>query len=320
MYFRVASTSLALIGSALATPATAASLQPVEKWELDYGDTQCTAARSYGDASAPIILGLVPSLSGNSYELMVSVPKAGPAFARETQGSVDFGSGEIKSAVLYFGGKGVKQSIYRSRISAAQMDQARAAQALTFRSDDGMNYSFALSNMPKLLDGLRDCTQNLQQYWNMDGKNAPSRAESLLGDVRALLTAKDYPTEALKIARQGTAEYQLLVDEKGSVAGCDILASSGVPALDSTGCEVFKEKARFSPAKDSQGKPVRSVVTTPAVTWSSNGEQNPLNNGCMWVTGTAAGVLGCQQQQVPSMAPSMRTPPHPSSPEDVTAH
>lgn len=314
MYLRVASTSLALIASALGTPAIAAPLQPVEKWELDYGDTQCTAARSYGDASAPTILGLVPSLSGNSYELMISIPRAGPAFAREAQGSIDFGAGEIKSGVLYFGSKGVKQSIYRIRISAAQMDQARAAQALTFHSDDGASYSFALSNMPKLLDGLRDCTQNLQQYWNMDGKNAPRRAESLLGDVRSLLTAKDYPTEALKVVRQGSAQYQLLVDEKGSVAGCDILASSGVPALDSTGCEVLKEKAKFSPAKDSQGKPIRSVVTTPAITWSSTGEQSPFNNGCMWVTGTATGVLTCPQIQAPPMATPAPAPPPPPPP------
>ena len=317
MYLRLASTSLAVIASALGTPAIAAPLQPVEKWELDYGDTQCTAARSYGDASAPTILGLVPSLSGNSYELMVSIPRAGPAFAREAQGSIDFGASEIKSGVLYFGSKGVKQSIYRIRISAAEMDQARAAQALTFRADDGANYSFALSNMPKLLDGLRDCTQNLQQYWNMDGKNAPRRAESLLGDVRSLLTAKDYPTEALKLVRQGSAQYQLLVDEKGSVAGCDILASSGVPALDSTGCEVFKEKARFSPATDNQGKPVRSVVTTPPLVWSSTGAQNSLNNGCMWVTGNATGTLTCPQQQGPAMTPPVpMAPPSPPPPQN----
>lgn len=57
------------------------------------------------------------------------------------------------------------------------------------------------------------------------------------------------------------------MDEKGAVAGCDVLTPSGVPALDAMGCEVIKEKAKFSPAMDSHGKGVRSVVTTPAVTW-----------------------------------------------------
>ena len=315
MRFRAASISVALIWSTTATVAMAEPLQPNSKWELDYGDTQCTAALGYGDASSSVILGIIPSLSGNTYELMVSVPRAGPAFAQEGQGTVDFGQGEIRTGVLYYGAKGVKQSVYQFRVSAAQIEQARSASAVSVRSENGANYAFALSNMPKLLDGLRQCTQNLQQYWNMDGKNVPSRAESATGDIRSLFTPKDYPTEALKRQQQGTAQYQLLVDEKGGIAGCDIFASSGVPVLDSTGCEVLKEKARFSPAKDGQGKPVRSVVTTPPVSWKTS-DQSTFNNGCMWLTGSATGMLSTcgPGQSPPAMTPTLTAPPPPPPP------
>jgi protein TonB len=60
----------------------------------------------------------------------------------------------------------------------------------------------------------------------------------------------------------------LLVDEAGKVAGCDVLSPSGIPALDIMGCQVIRNRARFTPALDATGKPVRSTVVTPPIIWS----------------------------------------------------
>src|SRR5436309_12864187 len=103
MRMRIASTSLALVWSSIATQASAALLQPTTQWAVDYGETQCTAARSFGDASAPVVLGIVPSLAGDTFKLVVGVPHAGPKFAEETQGTVDFGHGKIKTWLVHYG-------------------------------------------------------------------------------------------------------------------------------------------------------------------------------------------------------------------------
>ena len=94
MRFWAALASTALFwSSAASVAATPGLLQPFEKWNVDYGDTQCTAGRSFGDPANPTMLVILPALSGNSYELMISVPRAGPAYAHETHGAIDFGQG-----------------------------------------------------------------------------------------------------------------------------------------------------------------------------------------------------------------------------------
>src|SRR5436309_9772496 len=94
---------LAVVCSSIAASATAAVLQPITNWDVDYGETQCTAGRSFGSASAPTLFAIVPSLGGDTYKLIVSVPRPGPRFAEEMQGTVDFGHAQIKSWLLYYG-------------------------------------------------------------------------------------------------------------------------------------------------------------------------------------------------------------------------
>lgn len=206
MHFRIGLASSALIWCSIATPATAAVLQPIDNWDLDYGDTQCTAARSFGTASSPIVFGVVPSLSGKTYQLLASIPRTAPTFAQESRGTVDFGRGGINSWLLYYGGKGVRLSVYQFQVSAAEMEQARSAATVTLRSENGDRYTFALSEMPALLDGLRKCTADLQQYWNLYGKKTLGVTKNATGDIRSVFTMDDYPGEALRRAQQGTAQ------------------------------------------------------------------------------------------------------------------
>ena len=288
MQFRYAAALPALIWSSIASGAPETALQPIDNWAVDYGATQCTAARTFGTATSPIIFGLVPSLTGNSFQLLVNVPQAGPVYAKESRGTINFGDGAIQSGVLYFGAKGVKQSVYQFSLPAAQMARARSAQTVSLQTGNGARYTFTLSDMSALLDDVRNCTGELQQSWNMDGKNLRT-AEVPVGDIRSVFTAKDYPAEALRRQQQGTTQYQLLVDDKGAVARCDVLVSSGLVTLDSTGCQVIQQKAKFRPAVDLQGKAVRSVWTTPPVTWSS--ASNPLNGGCTMVSSDSNTLL-----------------------------
>ena len=199
------------------------------------------------------MLVIVPALSANSYEVMISVPRAGPAYAHETHGAIDFGQGEIKTGILYYGGQSVKLSAYQLRISASEMEQARSAGSLSVRPDAGQRYTFALSEMSEVLDGLHKCTADLEQYWNMDGKQAKNPAKTVLTDLSTLFTASEFPTEAEKMHEQGATRYQLMVDEKGSVAGCDVLTSSGAPVLDSTGCDLLRAQGAIHSGNEQRG-------------------------------------------------------------------
>lgn len=242
-------------------------LQPLTPWNLDYGETQCLALRDFGSAKDPITFGIRPSPNGETYELLVVIKRSGPYFAEELEGSVDFGRGPIKAWLLHFAGKRSKTAIQQFRITSAEMAQARSATAVTLRLKGVRELSFALANMPALLAGLERCTVDLQSYWNMYGRENGTVAVRARGDVRRLFKSEDYPTEALTRFQQGGGRFLLLIDESGKVAGCHVLVASGVPVLDAMGCAVIRERARFTPARDRNGKPTRDSYVTPQINW-----------------------------------------------------
>jgi len=109
------------------------------------------------------------------------------------------------------------------------------------------------------------------RYWNTEGVNVATVAVLSKGDIRKLFTTDDYPQEALVRDQQGTAQFLLLIGTDGKVAACHVVKASGVPSLDGMGCQAIRQRARFKPALDRNGKPVRSAYTTPPVSWRLGG-------------------------------------------------
>lgn len=257
----------AAILAATPGPTAAAPLTPLKPWVLDYAENQCNASRQYGSAKDPIVLVIRPAPNGQFYELLVGSSEVGPRYAEELKGSVDFGQGPIKAWLLHFGAKGKKLDVYAYRISASEMAHAGRAGGVNFVAKDTIARSFTLDQMAELLSGLEKCTEDLKRYWNMDAAQSNAIATPAKGDMRVLFTSEDYPAEALRGNKEGTVQFLLLIDERGSVAGCHVERPSGIPILDAMGCQVMRERAKFTPARDAQGHPVRSAVTTPSVSW-----------------------------------------------------
>jgi TonB family protein len=243
-------------------------LKPLKSWDLDYGETQCIAYRSYGDAAKPITLAVRPSPNGATYEILVGVLGPAPDSAEELLGTVDFSHGPIKAWLLHYRPTTTKLNIYQFRISAEDMSQARSAHMVRLHVQNLADFEFELALMPQLLDGLDGCVADLKRYWNMDGEKDGRIAKPAKGDVRRVFASPDdYPAEALRRGQEGDAQYLLLVDQNGKVAGCHVLLPSGVPILDAMGCVVIQNRAKFTPAFDAKGKPVRSTVVTPKIRW-----------------------------------------------------
>jgi len=254
-----------LLLAALAPALAQAVLQPIKPWNLDYGETQCVAAREYGNANAPVTLLIRPAPNGDTYELLVARHVPGPKSPVEFEGTVDFGRGPIPAWLLSYQANRTKMAIHQYRIRAGDMAQARTAKAVALNAKGGADVSFALGNMDQLLAGLEKCTADLKRYWNADGAgiSVPSK-----GSIREIFKPEDYPYQAARRDQQGSVQFQLLVDEKGSVAGCHVVRASGIPALDAMGCQVIRERAKFTPALDRNGAPVRSAIVTPPINWS----------------------------------------------------
>jgi len=251
------------------------ALQPFEPWVVDYGDAQCVAYRNYGSAKDPVSLAIRPSPNGETFELLVGRTQRGPRFAKETEGWVNFGDGQIKANLLNYGvtdkKTGQPVSFHQFRIAAADMARSRTATSATFRMLGAGADVFSLESMPELLEGLAKCNADLQDYWNYGGEKNGKISVPPKGDARHVFTADDYPAEALNQLQEGTAQFLLLVDEHGKVAGCNVVKASGIPIFDVMGCQVIVERLTLTPALDAKGKPARSTYITPPVAWRIEG-------------------------------------------------
>lgn len=96
-------------------------------------------------------------------------------------------------------------------------------------------------------------------------------ATSAKGDLRTLFSADDYPAAAQAAGAEGTAQAELTIGPDGRVVGCNLTRSTGNSSLDSATCNILRRRAKFSPAKDSNGNATTDTVTTPPIVWRLEG-------------------------------------------------
>lgn len=266
------------------TPVAAAPLQPTGKWEVQYADSSCVAKRSFGDH----ILAIQPAPLGLTTRIIVEAP--GRAMrARQYPATIvpEDGVDGIKASTLIYplatkGRRGMQVIV-----PTATMDRIEKGGRLRIfaghkarKSTGGMadaaektQVDLALGSTASLSSAMDTCMADLRKHWGMvDGKlPEPPQRTSAKGDVRALFTGDDYPLDAMSANQSGTTRMLLMIDEKGNVIDCAVTESSGVATLDAMGCQVIRERARFTPALDANGKPTRDTVVTPPVRWMISG-------------------------------------------------
>jgi protein TonB len=96
-------------------------------------------------------------------------------------------------------------------------------------------------------------------------------AESAKGDLRTLFGPDDYPASAQAAGAEGTSQAQITIGTDGRVVGCNIIRSSGNSALDQATCNIIRRRAKYVPARDSNGQATTDTLTTPPITWRLEG-------------------------------------------------
>jgi protein TonB len=96
-------------------------------------------------------------------------------------------------------------------------------------------------------------------------------AQSARGDLRSLFSGDDYPASAQAAGAEGTAQAQLTIGPDGRVTGCNLVRSTGNGALDAATCNILRRRAKFTPARDSNGNATSDTITTPPIVWRLEG-------------------------------------------------
>jgi protein TonB len=133
--------------------------------------------------------------------------------------------------------------------------------------------------------------------------------------VASLFSADDYPAGAAARGEQGNVQVVIHVDDKGAVSSCEIKTSSGYPELDTQTCNIIARRAKFEPARNSNGEPVASEITK-TIDWRlasgpSFMPSDPWGTSMILTLGPDKQPQGCRMEQrgfVRGTAPA-RCPP-----------
>ena len=85
-------------------------------------------------------------------------------------------------------------------------------------------------------------------------------------DPRGWVTAEDYRSNWIRQEMTGKARFRLDIAADGRVTNCTITGSSGHAALDQATCALVTRRARFQPARGSEGQPVAGTYSN-AIDW-----------------------------------------------------
>ena len=252
-----------LVALALAQAIEAAPqpLTPTGKWNVDFGDSQCLAHRDYGTPEKPLRLVLkAPALGDVMQVAVLQEDSASPPRQVTASVTVD-GRRPVSTELLMHTPKGAKERVYLLNMSSSDFASVRQARTLSVRSQ-GLNQSFALSDMEPLMKIVDQCVVDLRRVFNVGAAGPdPSRFKSRArGNIAQYFSDADYPEVAVMKGQSGRVGYAILVGEDGRVADCTIVATSGVPALDSQACAVLKRRVKLQPAIGVDGKPAKDAL------------------------------------------------------------
>ena len=104
------------------------------------------------------------------------------------------------------------------------------------------------------------------------GGNGTGMPEIGPRQIRGKLSWRDLPVDVLGPGQQARVGVHYTVEVDGRVSGCVADRPSGYPQADALACQLIEQRFVFRPARDSAGRPVRSVILE-THTWFSRAER-----------------------------------------------
>jgi hypothetical protein len=261
---------------------------------LDYGETACTAYRNFGTKESRVVLALRPSPNGSVVRLSlvrngkVSVAHHFPVTTNISDSSVKttglrFGSADHKGEVIWINfARPQLEGLIRTgeiAITSGRAPNKRFAPALSVNQagdnalTDGrtlnqrfapppLNERFALPGIAGVLKALDTCNADLRNHWNIGDSGTAVVTPATALDPGKWANNGDYPQQAFEENASGIVGFVLLIDETGKPRDCMVEDTSGIASLDAMACITLRNRAKFKPALDASGKPVRSSWTS----------------------------------------------------------
>lgn len=281
------SLALATIAFSLtASPVLAAEKAPISlaktsKWEMRYDDDSCTLAAQFGADKDSVLLVLNRYDPGDGFDLRLygRALRYGGGLRMPLElafGSLPFQRFEGVAATATDAAKtptvivsGVRldgwtypkgQYNHTIRPPAVTPQREAVVTSITFKRPGAGPVLLQTGSMAGPMKAMRTCTDDLLRHWGFDPvvQGALSRRVQPTSNPGNWLRSGDYPTGALWSGENGLVRFRLDIEPDGAVANCRILFRTNPDSFADLSCKLLRDRARFLPALDSGGKPVKS--------------------------------------------------------------
>jgi hypothetical protein len=251
-------------GQAGAQPPAPQAPAAAPRWHVDGGGDRCILTRAL-DPTTTLILRVFPQ-SGD-YELMLARPDWPAGAARVVDGATimllpDKKSFDRRGAIVPLGGE-LGKAVAFGGLPPEFVDALAGARTLSVGAGGKPVAELPVPASARgAVAALRQCEAVKAVDWGADAAAfEPGGAlPKPVGDSRKWLDIRDVGSPNTWHAFGAGAAFRLVVGPSGSVERCDVLEASANSALRANGCKSLTAHARYEPARDPQGRPVRGVL------------------------------------------------------------
>lgn len=266
---------------ALSAPTFAKGAEPPlrreGKWTMDYAGGACNLSAIFGTGTQQVIAkfsqvapeqALRLSLYGERLHSNTTFTRAQLTFLpwstqskpqEVTSGSVMRPDGKLPAVFVGPVRLDNKSSIEsdKSPLPAVVPDIERSVNALTFRRS-GSSFTLALGSMAPPMAAMRACLDDLVRHWGFEPAELATRQSRAMpiGNPAFWARSSDYPSSMISDGASAFVIFRVHVDPTGAVAGCDVLELTNPAAIGEHTCGLIKKRAKFTPSRDKDGKPV----------------------------------------------------------------
>jgi TonB family protein len=257
-------------------------LKPSSPWNVDFGQDRCRLTRLFTDGSNQHVLffeqhfpatGTGLTAAGRSFRSFESRIKTEVRVAddRAPLATVPF-KGEMEgfdNALVY-----PNLELDRNETDPALPSREGALPTLDPAFGDTVDFlsfrqrsrevRFDTGPLGKAFKILNECTTGLVEAWGLDSAKHLTaltlpRWLNEKDVVRKIVA--NYPLAAQNRGEQAITRMRVIVSEQGAVENCVVIKATTTETLESPACKAMRD-ARFEPALDAEGKPMRSYYAT----------------------------------------------------------
>jgi hypothetical protein len=260
------------------------ALAPSSPWTIDYADDSCRLLRSFGTGREAIKLRFERFAPSETFRMsLIGQPlkSKGALYTGLKLGFRPGPSPAIGIMALSGTSEGAKAPMLmagawtlfgRPTAKGSPLptpDEERRVVELTIdQNQEDADFILALGAMDKPMAALRTCTDELLTHWGLDATSQRNLKQGVTPTTTpgAWLRPEDYPRDKSNSGGSAVVNFRLIVDAQGVPKSCALQGGTDGATFHETTCRLLMERARFSPALDSNGKPVESYYVN-AVSW-----------------------------------------------------